>query len=870
VTPIVLLNAFLVGVFAFAGIHHFYVWRLSRTSRLPAVIAIYSTLSALQMVAVVTLNSSTDLRLSQVALDARTTFGVCAGALMAWLVAELTGFRPRKFLMTVTALPLAGAVINTTIVSIAGQVTAINEVVMPWGETIRAVERQGTVVWLALLMYACAVAVFLFAVVAGLRWIRTDRTGGILTAIAGATGLANAVFALLIDMRVVQSPYIGLVGNGLWILIATILFSREHAARENRLKASEARLAAVIANSPGVAVQWFDEDGRVVLWNQASEQLFGIAAADAIGKTLDQLFYPPEHFPAFLETLATIHRTGDSVGQMEFTFQRGTETRICVSTLFEIPADIGSSRFVCMDVDITERKRAEEALAISEARYRTLIESAPEAIVVLDVEAGRLVDLNAEACRFFGASTETLLPMTPMSLSPPTQPDGRASATAAESYIRQAIDGEAPVFEWTHRTLAGQDVPTEVRLVRLPDPSRVLVRGSITDISDRHRLEEQLRQSQKMEAIGQLAGGVAHDFNNLLTIISGYTEILHAQLPPTDSKAALVKAIGDATERAGWLTARLLAFGRRAVLTPQVFDLNVLVRDSEQILRRLIGEHIALRVDASPVALHVKLDPGQWSQVMLNLAINARDAMPDGGMLSIRTFGMTDDTAFRLEHPDLAPGPYAAFSVTDTGTGMQPEVRARIFEPFFTTKELGRGTGLGLAVVHGIVTQAGGAIDVETAPGRGTTFTVSLPAAAAAPVLGPAGTARGELGAGETVLVVEDETVLRELLDVALTASGFKVLAAADGEEALRLFESMQSRPDLLVTDMVMPGRFNGRELADVLRGLHPGLKVLFISGYIDDPALRTTGFGRDDQCLQKPFSLAAIAQKARETLDRA
>jgi CheY-like chemotaxis protein len=253
---------------------------------------------------------------------------------------------------------------------------------------------------------------------------------------------------------------------------------------------------------------------------------------------------------------------------------------------------------------------------------------------------------------------------------------------------------------------------------------------------------------------------------------------------------------------------------------------------------------------------------------MLNLAINARDAMPAGGALTIRTFAKVADPDFLTAHPGMTAGRYAAFAVTDTGMGMSPEIRAHIFEPFFTTKEVGKGTGLGLAVVHGIVSQAGGGIDVTTAPGAGTTFTVYLPAAKHAPAgLRPhAGGAAH--GAGESILVVEDEGVLRELLEVALTAHGFRVFAASDGDEALQLLESTGTTIDLLVTDMVMPGRLNGRALADAVRRRAPNVKVLFISGYIDDPAIRGSGFGHDEPWLQKPFSLAAIAQKARETLD--
>ncbi len=742
-------NAMMAGAFAFAAIHHFYLWRLSRRSSLPLLVAVYCALSTGQTLAVFMLNTAADVPTAQRALDLRTSLALGALLSLTWLVSGLTRIRPRAFLYAISALFVTGIITNTLFQSIAGTVTGIEPVVLPWGEVTTAVVRQTGIAWFAILIYIGVVAVYLFATACGFIWSRGERTAGLLTASAGIAGLLAALLALAIDLGYVRSPYVGQFPNVLWMLLMTVLWSREHAAREQHLEASE------------------------------------------------------------------------------------------------------------------------RALVVSEARYRALIDAAPEAIVVLDVAARSFADVNPEACRLFGAPADVLRKSNPIALSPPLQADGRTSEAAAADYLQQAMAGTTPVFEWIHRTMSGIDVPCEVRLVRIPDPERILIRGSITDISDRRRLEEQLRQSQKMEAIGQLAGGVAHDFNNLLTVISGYTEILHAQLTPDDPNANLVKAIGDATERAAWLTARLLAFGRRAVLTPQVFDLNMLVGDGERILRRLIGEHISLRLEAAPDPLHVKLDPGQWSQVMLNLAINARDAMADGGALVIRTFSHNADAGFAHAHPGLTPGRYAAFAVTDNGLGMPPEVRARIFEPFFTTKELGKGTGLGLAVVHGIVSQAGGSIDVETAPGAGTTFTVYLPQ-----VAGPLSTSEyaqvrlGEQGAGETVLVVEDEAVLRELLDVALTAHGFKVTTAGDGAEALRALESAGPRLDLLVTDIVMPGPINGRELADAVRERVPGVKVLFISGYIDDPALRVAGFRPGEQCLQKPFSLAAIAQKARETLD--
>jgi PAS domain S-box-containing protein len=743
------LNAVLVGAFAFAGVHHFYVWRTSRRAALALLVSLYSILSACQMVGVVLLGSTDDLRLAQAGLEIRATFGLAATVVLAWLVAELTQFRPRKYLRVVTAVMLAGVAINQ-VVSVTGTVTAINVVTMPWGELAHVFERQAGIAWLATLLYAGVLSVYGFAAVAGVRRARIDLTAGVLTAIAGVNGVVIAFYSLAIDLEVIQSPYLGQVSNALWILLATILLSREHAAHEDQLEASEARLA------------------------------------------------------------------------------------------------------------------------VSEARYRTLIESAPEAIVVFDVGSGYFVDLNVEACRLFGSTADQLRQSNPLAFSPRLQPDGRLSETAAAEYLEQAVSGHTPVFEWTHRTASGHLIPCEVRLVRLPDPARVLVRGSVTDISDRRRLEEQLRQSQKMEAIGQLAGGVAHDFNNLLTVISGYSEILKSQLPAPHPGAALVRAISDAAERAAWLTARLLAFGRRAVLTPQVTDLNALVHDVEHILRRLIGEQITLHVELAPDPLYVKLDPGHWSQVMLNLAINARDAMPEfGGVLAIRSFGVTTDAGFLAARPGMAAGSYAAFSVSDNGAGIAPDIRGRIFEPFFTTKAVGKGTGLGLAVVHGIVTQVGGSIEVDTAPGRGTTFTVYLP------VVGPPARDEHHLpapsiaGAGETVLVVEDEDNVRELLHAALTARGYCVLTASNGDEAIRLLERDGVAVDLLVTDMVMPGALNGRELAVAVQQRCPHAKVLFISGYVDDADVRDAGFGAGERWLQKPFSMQAISEKAREALER-
>jgi PAS domain S-box-containing protein len=515
----------------------------------------------------------------------------------------------------------------------------------------------------------------------------------------------------------------------------------------------------------------------------------------------------------------------------------------------------------------------EEQLHASEARNRTLIEWAPDAIVVIDVADGCFTDFNQHAIELFGVPAEQLRRLSPTDVSPPLQPDGRASRTAALEHIQAAVAGAKPVFFWTHRGPAGREIPCQIWLVRLPDPTRVLIRGSIIDITERVRLEDQLRQSQKVEAMGQLAAGVAHDFNNLLTVISGYSGMLLDQLPPQDPRRAHVRAISDAAEQSAWLTERLLAFSRRAVLVPRVVDVNNAMRETERLLRRIIGEDIRLSAALDVDAGHILIDPGQWSQVLLNLTSNARDAMPTGGELTIGASHVDVDARFVETHTALRPGPHVRLFVADSGSGMTPDVKARLFEPFFTTKDLGKGTGLGLAVVHGIVTAAGGCIDLESEPGRGTTFTIYLPAVTPPGIHhSPGQSVPGETAlatkTGETILLVEDEEGVRDIVALALRQQGFSVVEAVDGVEALRIVDGRADAIDLLCTDVVMP-RMGGRDLANTLQAKFPRLKVLFLSGYTDDVRLRHGVFGADEDYLQKPFAMATLGRKVREMIDR-
>jgi signal transduction histidine kinase len=380
--------------------------------------------------------------------------------------------------------------------------------------------------------------------------------------------------------------------------------------------------------------------------------------------------------------------------------------------------------------------------------------------------------------------------------------------------------------------------------------------------------QDQLRQAQKMEAVGRLAGGVAHDFNNLLTAITGYSDLLMSDLAEGDPRRADLEQIKHAADRAAGLTRQLLAFSRRQVLQPRVLDLNVVITDVEKMLRRVIGEDIDLVTIPGSALGRVKADPGQLDQVILNLAVNARDAMPEGGKLTIETANVELDGAYALRHIAVRPGPYVMLAVSDTGCGMDAEILARLFEPFFTTKEVGKGTGLGLATVYGIVTQSGGSISVYSEPGRGTTFKMYLPRVKEAVetrvvVASPDTPVRGS----ETILVVEDEEAVRSLARLVLERKGYTVLEARHGTEALRVSERHEGPIALVLTDLVMPG-LGGRELAGRLATVRPDTKVLYMSGYTDNAIVHQGVLDAGAAFLSKPFTPDALARKVREVLD--
>ncbi|MDX6668375.1 MAG: hypothetical protein QOK04_1755, partial [Solirubrobacteraceae bacterium] len=523
--------------------------------------------------------------------------------------------------------------------------------------------------------------------------------------------------------------------------------------------------------------------------------------------------------------------------------------------------------------DITERMAAEDALRRAEERFRALLDAAPDAIVGVD-DRGRIVLANAQVERLTGYSYDELLGEYAVNLAPAT---ARAEYTRRHRsfFVRGTLDPDER--EFFLRRKDGTELPCEVALSTLESEEGLLAVAAIRDITERKRaheiearLEARLHQSERLESVGQLAGGIAHDFNNLLAVILSYARFLRDELDEGHPLGDDVKEIEWAAERAADLTHQLLIFSRRDKAEPVPLDLNRIVGDTERLLGRTIGEHVELTTTLSAGPCPVLADPGQIEQVLLNLAVNARDAMPDGGQLSIETECLEFDAAEAKARVGAGAGRYVRLTVSDTGHGMNAEVAARAFEPFFTTKRVGEGTGLGLASVYGIVTQASGHIDLSSEPGVGTTVTVHLPAtevpASAAPDTDGRPDAVPLEGAGETVLLVEDEDAVRDLTRRILAGHGYDVVPADTVRDALHTCEQHDGDIDLLLTDVVMP-EMSGPDLAERAASLRPGLRVLFMSGYTSEIVARRGGDNGSVPFLGKPFTTEALLRSVKQAL---
>jgi len=520
-------------------------------------------------------------------------------------------------------------------------------------------------------------------------------------------------------------------------------------------------------------------------------------------------------------------------------------------------------KFVSQQLAATiEHKRYEEALRRSEARSRSLILSAAFGICRCTL-GGKFLDVNPALINMLGhGSVEDLLRLdvrrevfvNHLELDQLTEEyRSHGSLKGVEVQWRRK-DGRAIIVRLSGCAANSGDEPEEV------------LELIAEDITDRRQLEEQLRQVEKMDSVGRLAGGVAHDFNNLLMVINGYTEVLLEQLDKGSPMCLKVQSIQQAADRAATLTRQLLAFSRKQLLELKVIDVNSVIGDMERLLRPLIGENIELVTRLSAETGRTRADAGQLEQVIMNLVVNARDAMPEGGKLTLRSSDVTVRPDLS-DHRFIQPGRYAVISVADTGNGMDKETQSRIFEPFFTTKEKGKGTGLGLSTVYGIVKQSNGYVFVESELGAGTTFYVYLPRVEdTAEELSPATLPPNEASGCETVLLVEDEDSVRELVRITLAARGYKVLEAEDGERGLRTAEEFKEHIDILITDVVMPG-IGGRELAKKLLVLRPDVSVLYLSGYTEDAVITQGALGPRTAFLQKPFTLQNLAKKVREVL---
>ncbi len=645
----------------------------------------------------------------------------------------------------------------------------------------------------------------------------------------------------------------------------------ERKRAEEVLRTERQRFQMLSEHAPFGMVM-IDKDGTFTYINPKFKELFGYDLNDVPnGKTWFR--------KAYSDPINRHNVISDWVNDLKIFNPREKRPRVFTATckdgsekiikFISVQLESGENLMTCED--ITEHIRAEEALRESEERFKELYDNAPVGYHEYDAE-GRITNVNGTDLEMLGYTREEMIgqPMWKFNVG----------EDIAREQILAKLAGTLPPgkeLERRYRKKDGTTLPVliENRVIR-DEKGRIKgIRCTIQDISERKRaeeemasLQEQLRQSQKMEAIGHLAGGIAHDFNNLLTIIKGYSQLSLIELKEGDPLKGNIEEIKRATDRASDLIRQLLAFSRRQVMEMRVLDLNILLQNLDKMLRRVIGEDIELVTLLAEDLGRVKTDPGQIEQVILNLAVNARDAMPSGGKLTIETANVELDGVYARRHVAVTPGRYVMLAVGDTGVGMTPEVRDRVFEPFFTTKEEGKGTGLGLSTVYGIVKQSEGNIWIYSEPGHGTTFKIYLPQVEELLEEVKEKVAGDELPRGsETVLVVEDEEEVRRLAVRILRGQGYKVLEASQGDDALRLCEEHNRPIQLMVTDVVMPG-MDGRELTNRLMLLHPETKVLYMSGYTDNTIVHHGVLEEGINYIQKPFTVDALAGKVREVLD--
>ena len=605
-----------------------------------------------------------------------------------------------------------------------------------------------------------------------------------------------------------------------------------------------------------VGYMTLDREGVIRRVNLTGERLFGVARSRLVGRRL-----------GLLVAKADRRAVGDFL-QKIFVDQIGEHCEVTVpqagggSLVLQIEGTISADGRECRAVvlDVSERRQADRALRLHSAA----LDAAADAIIITDRD-GTIEWINAAFTSLSGYGVEEAVGRNPRDL----MKSGVHDRAFYKNLWDTLLAGQVWSGEMTNRRKDGSLYQEAQTITPVRDPQGAIGHFVAVkrDLTEQHALEARFLLAQKMDTVGRLAGGIAHDFNNLLTIVNGTTDLALADLKEGDPLRSDLEQVREAGERAAALTRQLLAFSRRQIMKPEVLNLGALVANLQGMLRRLIGEDIALVVLPPTQTGSVMADPGQIEQVVMNLVVNARDAMPGGGTLIIETRDVEIDEAFAAEHPPTPPGPHVMLAISDTGVGMDEATRARVFEPFFSTKDPAKGTGLGLSTVYGIIEQSGGHIRVQSEPGRGTTCRIYLPrleeAAPEVHVVPLVSAARG----AETILVVEDEDAVRNLAQRMLQLGGYSVLTAGDGEEALRLLGRHDGPVHLILTDMVMPG-MTGKDLADRIGAIEPRVKILFTSGYPGDAFVHSGLLDRDAPFIAKPYTVAALTRKVREVLD--
>ncbi len=693
--------------------------------------------------------------------------------------------------------------------------------------------------------------------------------------------LVPCIVSLLI-LKIIEASRAGAPVTLLLVVLAPILIfiplilfgahmlsrmERERLQSEEELRISTQRFSGVVASAMD-AIITLDESQRVIVFNKAAEKMFGCPAWDALGKPLDR-FLPASVRPSHAEQVRRFGEVGLTTRSMTapgvlFALRANGEQFPIEATISQVQV-AGQKLYTVILRDITERKRAEETLLQSEARFRSIYEQAAVGIeqVALD---GSLLMVNPALCRMLGYEESELLGKSTAEI---THPDDHARELELfHAMQRQQRNSYEIEKRYLHRDHSVVWVHVISSLVSSPAGLPQYRISVIQNTTERKRVEDQLKQAQKMEAIGRLAGGVAHDFNTLLNVMLGYSDLLLTELPEGDERREHVLQIKSSGEAGAMLTRQLLAFSRKQASSEEVLDLREATSKMTPMLGRLLRDDIVLSVKCCEEVCTVKVDPGHIQQLVLNLAANAADAMPDGGRLDIDVSTVEVDESFVRQHPLLKPGSYARLSISDTGTGMDPTTVAHIFEPFFTTKESGKGTGLGLATVYGIVKRNGGDIWVYSEVGAGTVFKVLLPLTQEALQQEKPEKALPNAmhGAGETILLVEDSAALRELTKVILMRDGYNILEAEDGVAALELSHAFAGPIHLVLTDVVMP-RMRGPVLAAEIVKHRPGVAIVFLSGYTEEVISQSdkiTGF----TLVEKPYTAQALLRSIRRSID--